>query len=654
MAAPTILVVDDEMIIARELESRLTKLGYHVHGVAASAREAIRMAQEARPALVLMDIVLKGDLDGIDAAEEIRNRLPGTPIIYLTAYTDEETLRRARATEPSGYIVKPFSEGELRANIEMALYKGEAERRLRGVETWFSASMQGLSEGVLATDGEGRISFANAKAERLTGWSLQEAVNRPLEQVLRIVSGRAPVPATQIVEQVMRDGVLSRTGGDLFLLGRSGEAVPVELAAARLRNRPGGATGAVILVRDLSQQSRIERVLHETEEELRRTNQALREADRRKDDFLATLAHELRNPLAPIRNAVAILRQKGPDEPALVWARNVIDRQVDQLTRLIDDLLDTARISRGKLVMHKRPVELDRVIDMALETSRPHITAAGHLLSILLPREPVLLEADPTRLAQVFSNLLNNASKYTEPGGAISLAASLEGSQVMVCIEDNGIGFPQEAALQLFEPFSQWTGAPERANGGLGIGLSLVRGIVALHDGSVEARSEGPGRGSQFRVHLPIALGIEEPGHEPQRAAPLAAPADLRVLVADDNVDAADTLQRLLGLFGYEVRVAYDGESALQLAEAFRPQAAVLDIGMPGMNGYELARTMRKRHGDLILIALTGWGQESDRQRSAEAGFDRHLTKPVDPSSLQRLLLELLSREGRPAQAAGA
>jgi two-component system CheB/CheR fusion protein len=372
--------------------------------------------------------------------------------------------------------------------------------------------------------------------------------------------------------------------------------------------------------------------------------EALRDADRRKDQFLATLAHELRNPLAPIRNAVAILSKKGPLDPELTWSREVIDRQVEHMSRLIDDLLDIARIASGKLRMRKERIPLERAIDLALETSRPNINAAGHSLSVLLPSERATLEADPTRLAQVFSNLLNNAARYTEGPGRITLSAELQGGEVVVSVEDDGIGFPPEIATRLFEPFAQLTSAHERSQGGLGIGLSLVKGIVELHGGSVEARSAGPRKGSEFIVRLPLpAFAAEDEAAKVETAANAAAASGVRVLVADDNRDAADSLQRILSLYGHEVQVAYDGLAAMKLAADFRPRVAVLDIGMPGANGFQVARALREQNKGTRLIALTGWGQEGDRRRAMEAGFDYHLTKPVDPGALNDLLVDAAS-----------
>jgi PAS domain S-box-containing protein len=363
---------------------------------------------------------------------------------------------------------------------------------------------------------------------------------------------------------------------------------------------------------------------------------ALAEANRRKDEFIATLAHELRNPLAPIRNAVAILGRHGELAPELEWSRGVIDRQVEHMARLIDDLLDVARISSGKLLLRRRAATLASLIEAALETSRPHIEAARHRLSVRLAAGDAWLDADRTRLAQVFANLLNNAAKYTPPGGAISISAEREDGWLAVAVEDSGIGFPPEAAAELFEAFSQRASA-EQVGGGLGIGLALVRGIVELHGGSVRGESEGIGRGSRFVVRLPLA-GV--PSQQSRRTIEENAPAQgIRVLVADDNRDAADSLARILELYGHEVRVAYDGATALEIARDYRPRAAVLDIGMPLVNGYEAAKRLRDALGDaLTLIAATGWGQEADRRRAAEAGFDHHLTKPVDPQALNEIL----------------
>jgi CheY-like chemotaxis protein/two-component sensor histidine kinase len=371
--------------------------------------------------------------------------------------------------------------------------------------------------------------------------------------------------------------------------------------------------------------------------EQRAADEALREADRRKDQFIATLAHELRNPLAPIRTAVAILGRDGAAEPDRAWSRDVIERQVAHLARLVDDLLDMARVTSGKLLLRKERVTLAAVVAAALETSRPALDAAGHKLVMNTPAAQAVLDADPTRLAQVLANLLNNAAKYTPPGGTIELRAEQVGREVLIAVSDDGMGFPPELARSLFEAFAQWAPA-EHAAAGLGIGLSLVRGIVELHGGTVSAASEGPGKGSRFEVRLPLSVAAQPATPRASSAPPVALPG-VRVLVADDNRDAADTLCRILALYGYEVRSAYDGAAALEVCESFQPHAAVLDIGMPGRSGYDVARELRARRGaKLRLIALTGWGTEGDVQRARDAGFDHHLTKPADPRVLNEMI----------------
>ena len=398
-------------------------------------------------------------------------------------------------------------------------------------------------------------------------------------------------------------------------------AVGRRWANVRFAPAPGGTWVAVIT--DIHERKQMEA--------------ALQEADRRKDQFIATLAHELRNPLAPIRTAVTILGRESAAEPDLAWSRGVIERQVEHMSRMVDDLLDVARVSSGKLLLRRQRVTAGAVVAAALETSRPALDAAGHRLVTRLPAEQAALDADLTRLAQVLSNLLNNAAKYTPPGGAIELRAETASGEVLFTVLDNGIGFPPERAQQIFEPFSQIAPAEQSATG-LGIGLSLVRGLVELHGGSVRAVSEGPGRGSRFEVRLPLAASAE-PAAPRARAVDVAAPLGVRVLIADDNRDAADTLCRLLALYGYEVRSVYDGDAALDVCESFRPHVAVLDIGMPLKSGYDVARELRARYGAGIrLVALTGWGTDADVQRARDAGFDHHLTKPVDPQDLNAVI----------------
>lgn len=376
------------------------------------------------------------------------------------------------------------------------------------------------------------------------------------------------------------------------------------------------------------------------EDELRRLNEELSLAHRRKDEFLATLAHELRNPLAPITNAIEIMRLRDPVDSDARWARDVVDRQVRQMTRLVDDLLDVARITRGKINLRMERITLTSVVQGAIEAARPLVERAGHRLDVLLPEQSIWLEADPTRLTQVLLNLLNNAAKYTSRGGCIAIEARLEGGDAVVQVRDNGIGIPAGHLAMVFEMFSQVAPALERSQGGLGIGLALARGLVELHGGRIEARSEGPGKGSEFTVRLPAAAPVQPPANP--RSAESAVAHSLRVLVVDDNRDAADSLAMLLELTGHEVTTANNGEVALAEAERLTPDVVLLDIGMPGMNGYEVAQRLRETgHGrHAFIVALTGWGQDDDKRRAMEAGFDHHLTKPVDPAILHAVLDE--------------
>ena len=373
---------------------------------------------------------------------------------------------------------------------------------------------------------------------------------------------------------------------------------------------------------------------------LRERADELAEVSRHKDEFLATLAHELRNPLAPIRNSVHYLGMEGLTERDVKTARDVISRQVTIMVRLIDDLLDVSRISRNKLDVRKERVELAAVVESAVESSRPLIQQCGHELTISLPTEALYLDADPVRLAQVFLNLLNNAAKYTKHGGHIWLTANREGSDAVVSVRDNGIGIPGDMLSRIFDMFTQVDRSLEQSQGGLGIGLTLVRRLVEMHDGSIEARSDGPNEGSEFVVRLPLANA--SPGKLTPGTAEVGTktPSRCRILVVDDNKDSADSLAMLLRFKGNDIRTAHDGVEALEVAEAFHPEFVLLDIGLPKLNGYDVARRIRQQPWgqSATLIALTGWGKDEDRRLSQEAGFNFHLVKPVDLAALENLL----------------
>jgi PAS domain S-box-containing protein len=373
------------------------------------------------------------------------------------------------------------------------------------------------------------------------------------------------------------------------------------------------------------------------DEELRRLNAELSDADRRKDEFIAMLAHELRNPLAPVRFAVEILRLRAPAQPEVQHARETIDRQVTQMAKLLDDLLDVARVSRGKLQMQPVPTSLASVLAMAVETSRPLIISSRHALDLVMPPADLMIVADPARMTQVFANLLNNAARYTPAGGRLALSAAAEGGQVVVRVTDNGVGIPADQLEAIFEPFAQAHG--EVRSGGLGLGLALARAIVALHDGTIVGRSDGPGLGCEFVVTLPAANGDEAAsGVTPPAARGAARP--LEVLVVDDNRDAADSLAALLALDGHRVTAVYDGATGVRRAAASRVDVVLLDIGLPDVPGYDVARQLREAYAGkrLTIVAISGWGQDRDKARAIEAGCDGHLTKPADPDAVRAML----------------
>ena len=371
-------------------------------------------------------------------------------------------------------------------------------------------------------------------------------------------------------------------------------------------------------------------------------------ADRQKNEFLSMLAHELRNPLAPIRNAAEVLRLSGIDHPRVRWARDIIDRQIAHLARLVDDLLDISRITRGKIRLQVQPTDVAAVVAQAVEASRPLIDARRHHLEVTVPERPVVVTGDPARLTQVLTNLLNNAAKYTDEGGRIWLTVSAECGPdergpglppecVEVRVRDTGVGIPPDMLTAVFDLFTQVDASMERSQGGLGIGLTLVKRLVEMHGGRVEVRSEGRGRGSEFIIRLPVRPAEAPPAPAADRES--GAPPRLRVVVADDNKDSAESLAGLLRLDGHEVHTAYTGEAAVEAVRRHRPEVAVLDLGMPGVSGYEVARRLRALpECPAVLLALSGYGREEDRRLAHAAGFDHHFVKPIDLASMRRLL----------------
>jgi PAS domain S-box-containing protein len=484
-----------------------------------------------------------------------------------------------------------------------------------------------MEEAVLACDPEGHVIYMNAAAERLYGRNGSAALGHPCANLYRETW---PEPGGE-AEARKALAELGAYRAHTVHHPATGGPVHVESNVSHLRDAAGRVTGRLAVIRDITLRVR--------------AVDALREADRRKDEFLATLAHELRNPLAPISNAVQLLRV-GADAATRDDARHIIERQLLQLVHLVDDLLDVSRISQGKVVLRRESVDLAAVVQTAVETSRPALEAGRHTLTVRLPPAGTLVvDADVTRLTQIIANLLNNAAKYTPEGGSVSVSAERDEGHALVCVEDSGVGIPPELLPRVFDMFAQVDRTLARSQGGLGIGLALVKRLVEMHDGTVTAQSDGHGRGCRFAVRLPL---LEQGSSVAAPAAPQAHPAPatdgaIRVLVVDDNVDSAESLAKLLGMLGYETGVAHDGHEAMRAAAAFRPRVALLDIGLPGLTGHEVARRIRALDGGhrVLLVALSGWGQEDDRKRSREAGFDHHFVKPVDIEVLTELLATL-------------
>jgi signal transduction histidine kinase len=465
-----------------------------------------------------------------------------------------------------------------------------------------------------------------------------------------------------VVPEILRSKVAVLI--ELFTKRRELQEVNRTLAQANERLAAANTTLQAEKTRELET---LNRVLQRANEELESANRslqtevaerarvelALKEADRHKDEFLAMLAHELRNPLAPIYNAVQLMHRQSFTDPQLTWSRDVIGRQLAHLTRLVDDLLDVSRITRGKINLNKEVIELDTLLTRTVETVQPLIEERGHKLTVEVPKGIPAVLGDPTRLVQAVGNVLGNAAKYTERGGHITLAAAESGSEVVVRVRDNGIGIPAELMPMIFNLFTQLDRTSGPPQSGLGIGLALVQRLVEMHGGSVSARSEGLGKGSEFSIRLPLFIReTVESGQPIQQLSALeqsmtnaegSARTQRRILVADDNNDALESLATLLQLSGHEVYTAPNGAMALESAEQHRPEVALLDIGMPKLDGYEVARRIRAQPWGqrITLVALTGWGQDSDRRRSQEAGFDSHLVKPLDLDKLTELLAAL-------------
>jgi two-component system CheB/CheR fusion protein len=486
-------------------------------------------------------------------------------------------------------------------------------------------------DAVIVRDSENRVHFWNHGAKDMYGWNAEEAKGQQLDQLL----GTYPETWKELNAELDEKGAWE---GELQQKKRDGSPVLVHSREVLVRNESGQRSTVLAIKRDITERKKM--------------LEALKEADRRKDEFLAILAHELRNPLTPICNAVLIMKQAGNDSAAFTMVRDMLDRQVAQLSRIVEDLIDVSRITRGKIELRKERVELASIIRLAVESCRPLTEAAKQEMTVALPTEPIYLHADPVRLAQVLNNLLSNASKYSEPGSRIWLTAEKQGEEAAITVKDTGIGIPLDQLESVFNMFTQVEGNSERSQGGLGIGLTLVRRLVQMHGGTVTADSEGRGRGSRFVVRLPIPRGRTKTDHATPTEMP-SIPNARRFLVVDDNSDSAASLTKLLELTGKETQIAHDGFEALAAAEKFNPDVVLLDIGLPKLNGYAVCRRIREQPWGkkMVLVAMTGWGQDQDRRKSREAGFDHHLIKPVDFAALMKLLADSQGSPGTDKQA---
>jgi PAS domain S-box-containing protein len=540
------------------------------------------------------------------------------------------SLRAPKSTgDEIGLLVDAFN-GMLDEVQSRARSLEQSNTALRNSEKLYRAIGESIDYGVWVCDAQGRNVYASDSFLRLIGLTQQQCADFGWANRLHPDDWKASMQAWK---ECVRSG--RNWYREFRFLGVDGAYHPVLAQGVAIRGDNGEVSGWAGINLDIRR--------------LKQTEEALREADRRKDEFLATLAHELRNPLAPIGHAVRILEVADSDERQREWAREIIARQSRRMALLLDDLLDVSRITSGRLHLRKDRVALDTLVATAIETVRPLIEAKGHELRVELPSQPLELEVDPLRLSQALSNLLTNAAKYTDAGGRISLTVAVDPDELSVAVKDTGIGLSAAAIPRVFEMFSQVESAIDRAEGGLGIGLALVKGLVGLHGGRVEALSAGLGQGSEFSIRLPASVICARSTAPAAAECETLAPAarSVTIMVVDDNVDAAQSLALILELSGYRVCLAHSGRQALSVGTREQPQVAILDIGMPDMSGYEAARRIRREAWGqrIVLFAVTGWGQQDDKNLAAAAGFDRHFTKPVDFSQLEATLTEFLGAQ---------
>jgi PAS domain S-box-containing protein len=636
-----VLLVDDQPANLLALEAALDSLGVDMVR-AMSGPAALGALEKQDFAAVLLDVRMPG-MDGFEVAREIRSRARSrfTPILFVTAGDDpDEAMLSAYALGAVDFLAKPLRTEVLKAKVGVfvELYRSKEELRLRerhdfeqrleAKEARYRALFESIDEGFcvvkLLRGADGQVHdyrFEEANEAFTLHTGLQDAVGRTVRELLPEHESHW----FSLYQRVADSGEATRFVEEAKAMKRW-----FDVYATRLGG-PGSDLVAV-LFSDITQ-----RLV--AEQDMRRLNDELAQANRRKTEFLATLAHELRNPLAPLSNGLHLMRLASTQPDMLEKTRQMMERQIQHMVHLVDDLLDVARISTGKVELRRRRMDLQEVVRTAMETSASLIDAGGHRLTVELPPQPLPMDADPTRIAQVVSNLLNNAAKYTPQGGHIALQVRVDGDRVLLTVSDTGVGLPPEAIEKVFEMFAQVPGTG-KPHGGLGIGLSLVQSLVALHGGSVSAASPGAGQGSTFTVRLPLLTQRSDTMADTTSTQPASPSGQLHVLVVDDNADAAESLGVLLDIEGHAAHIAHTGAEALQVAQSQALDVVFLDIGLPDMTGYDVARRLRMLPSmqNTMLVALTGWGTQDDRQRTRDAGFDRHLTKPAELPAVEELL----------------
>ncbi len=647
--APLLLCVDDHDGARYALTRTLQRAGFRTIE-AASGAEALRKMEE-RPDLVVLDVQLP-DINGFEVCQRIKtDPITGaTPVLQISAdFVDVEYRARGLELGADAYLAHPIEPPELIATIRALLRARRAEEKATATARDLQSTFDAISDPMCLLDREGRVVRCNQAMTRMLDVPVEQLIGRVHESFLPAAGAGAEADTDPFRRMARSRG---REVQDLQHGGRW-----LRLTCDPVLDERGQLSGAVYIFSDFTER---QRALEEREQLLAREQAAraeaqaavvaLEAADRRKDEFLAMLAHELRNPLAAVTIGMHVLDELGGNDARAQKTRATVLRQAGVLTRLVDDLLDVSRITRGKVELRREPVPLRDVLEHAVATSRPLVDERRHELVQELAFEPLWVEADPTRLEQVVCNLINNAAKYTEPGGKILLRLRREGDFGVLSVRDSGIGIEPAMLEQVFELFAQAEQSPARSRGGLGVGLTLVKRLVELHGGSVCARSQGLLQGSEFEVRLPL---LHEEAQVLERRAASADPTRKRLLLVEDNPDIGETLRDLLQLLGHRVELVGDGLRAVQAALATHPDAALVDIGLPGIDGYEVARRLRatEEGKGLVLVALTGYGRPEDRDRALAAGFDAHLVKPVDPEELNEVLVTLGQRRQASGQA---